>query len=28
MTSEELKDMAKEEVSMGRAVANWVSKGM
>ena len=28
MTSEELKDMAKEEVSMGRAVANWMSKGM
>ena len=28
MTSEELKDMAKEEVSMGRAVTNWISKGM
>lgn len=28
MTSEELKDMAKEEVSMGRAIANWMSKGM
>ena len=28
MTTQELKDMAKENVSMGRAVANWISKGL
>jgi len=28
MTTQELKDMAKEDVSMGRAISNWISKGL